>query len=415
MNARRPSRLYRQLAAAGCPTPLLRVAHGEPGAITDDSIRSAVMHHGTSGPDEGLNPSTAEVALTTLLPIRTGKTIGIILAEPAARWIANRTQVHYLDVIDRYWGRIGQQSVEDTDKHQWTTLTAASFTAQLATTRNTHSFVSGRDLAAVIAGIMRPPHLSELVDVQADWWNDKIVGAIENATFQDLFGKYVTDIGIAALQDRRGFVRIYNRAQRKQAALDALETVYPITRSQVLSPTTWTQGNERVENNYVAHYINAAGQQAEHHAVTGASTSAPDNDLDWTHIQFFTDQYRHATTLEFREATLMYWLPSISFDIGALLTSPSAYHRAQAGFLLSLSPGSPVTFSGDWPADLQGVHFATGIDESIEPSGWTLTLNLTPYLHIVGEHTPSVAPLVWSSATHPWSAEARNWNMETAS
>lgn len=410
--SRRPSRLYRQLTKAGCPTPLLQVAHGEPGAITDDTIRSAAMHHGSNGPDDGLNPSTAELGLTSLLSIRTGKTISVRLAEPTARWIANRSNVHYLDVIDRFWGRIGQQTVDDSHRHQWTTLLASSWASQLSRTRHRYSFVSGRILAAVIAEIMRPPHLADYVSVQADWWSDRITSEISSATFNDLFNRYVTDIGVAALQSRGGDIRMVNRDQRKSAALDALTSVYPITRAQALSPMRWTQGNEVVGNNYSARYIDSSGAEAIHYAETGASTRIPDRELDWTHIQFFGTQYLHATTIEFRESTLMYWVPEVSFDIGALLTSPSTYDRAQAGALLALNPGDPVTFSGDWPDAVQGVHFATGIDESITPDGWTVTLKLTPYLHIVGEHSPAVAPVVWRSARYPWKDDPRTWNLE---
>jgi hypothetical protein len=78
--------------------------------------------------------------------------------------------------------------------------------------------------------------------------------------------------------------------------------------------------------------------------------------------------------------------------------------------LLVLEAGSPIYLSGDWHHQLQGIHFAVGITETITGAGWTLNLELAPSYHVVGSISPTVPARVWDSATYAWSAESRTWN-----
>ena len=404
----RPGRLYRTLSKLGIPAPLVSVVASGYGTINDNRIRSIVSHHGTAGPDDGINPSMCEIATTLLTPVLTRNNITVSLLPAAAARIAALTGMTQTLTADRFTGRIGVQNVEDTPKHQLTTYTASSWSAQLPNARNVVSVNDGLFLHNFLIQLLTPSHLEPLLTAVMVPGTDRMHGAV-SGTFRDLFDKYATDIGLAALQSRSGYVRIYTTAERKTAAAAALADFYPLTRSQVLSPSSWTQPSEIVADNMAAVYTNSAGNPVKVTANTGAPATSPEQELDWTHIRFSSTQWKHVTTLELRQSTSRYQLPSVTVDLLALLASNNPYDRRQAGQLLALTPGSPITLSGDWHPDIEGVHFATGIDERLDMNTWELTISLTPYLHIIGEPSPPVQPRTWDSARRPWDSDTRTW------
>lgn len=407
----RPGRLYRTLQRLGIPTPLLTVTASGHGLIRDDQIRSVVTHHGTQGPSEGLHPSTCEISTTLLTSILTGNNIKVELSEPAALRLLALTGASPTLTLARFSGRIGVQDVEDTGRRQMVTLVSSSWSAQLSNSRTVYSAAKGAKLSGVLVGMMTPPHLAPLLTVTAADTGDYLFEAAEGR-FSDLFDKHASDIGISALHWRTGRVQLVARAGRKAAAAAAAGQ-YPLTRSQVLAPSSWSQPSEIVADNMVAIYTNGVGQPVRVTANLGSPLSSPERVLDWQHIQFYSEQWRHIDTLEHRQSPNRYQLPSVTIDLLALLDSGTPYNLRQVGQLLSLNQGDPILLSGDWHPDIEGVNFVTGIDETLNKETWEMTLSLSPYLHVVGEQSPGVQPRIWDSARRAWDTETRRWS-ETA-
>lgn len=408
------SRLYKRLPSV--PKPMFEVNASN--IIRDDhKVESITINHGTTGPDEGVNPSTCEVVLPEQMIVRTRLPLTVRLTARAATEVARLVGHLPAAIRDRFTGRAGRQEIEDApvitskgvDYRKKTTLTAASWSAQLASAKNHRVFPNQYLIGDLIFQIMRPPHLQSRIPVEVPVATPRTHGTAEGK-YSDLIGKYAADIGIMMQQQRSGRVRVLTLPLRKQDALNRLATVYPMTRSHAISPTTWEQPNDAGEERLSARYFDAGGVERVIDADGGAPGTAPLNELDWKHIEFDTNQYLFVNALESRSSTDGYTLPSITIDVLMLMNSPYVHHRYQAGYVMALNPGDTLNLSGDWHPNLRGIQFVTGIKETISADGWTFELNLTPYSHIIGEPSPVVPPRVWESATATWNETPGTWD-----
>lgn len=106
-------------------------------------------------------------------------------------------------------------------------------------------------------------------------------------------------------------------------------------------------------------------------------------------------------------------IPEVTFDLVKLLR-PHAWTPEQlavnarlAVLLLMLEEGGPFHLGSSF-GRYSGVHFATGIKETITPKAWTFTLSLAPREQITGELTE---PRTWNKAPFPWnSSNMTTWS-----
>lgn len=411
---KRPGRLYRKLD--WLPKPIFSVQITNIGAVSDDEIQSVTIHRGKSDNSGGVNPSTVEVALANGKVAAGGDQIGVVMTSAASIALANRftsdpATAAYIG--PRFRGRVGKQSMEDRNNNkQFNTIMGASWSAQLSSAPNVHTNVSGTNIITLLQRILRPDYLASKISVSYSGagdtiWNDAV------GTYSDLIGKFATDIGILIRENRNGSMQILPMPYRRDAALAALPTSSPLSRSQAISPASWTQPNEGPAVEYRLTYRDSTAT-VKTIVTTGdgqVSGTAPVEDVDWTYFRAHTDQWRHIWAQRAVGFDNRFRIETITVDLLYLLSSPKEYHRQQAGYLLRMQVGDPIFLSGDWASALQGVHFAEGITETIDGDTWEMTLSLVRFREITGEEPITPVPArTWDHATYPWNTETRKWD-----
>lgn len=408
----KPSRLYKQLR----PTAELFEFTVDGARLHGDaSIHSMTINRGKQGPGGGVHPSTLEVSTSAFASIRTARSCGARLTTYGAQLVAGLVGADPVKIQDRFAGRIGRQSVEDTGKRQRTTFLAASWTAQLARDQTVYAPASGQAVGSVIQGLMTPPKLGLPVPVTmaAPGQYGTVWEVPTPGRYSDLIGSYTDELGLLVRDTRAGGSQILTHRFRQDRAIEGLTNVVPLTRSQAISPATWEQANDAQPRNYRLSYVNSGN------TITTAIYGNPDDltaeivEVDMSHIRFVdtTQPSMEAYARRARDWVSSYSIPSITIDLLYLLNSPITVHRLQAAKLLSMEVGDPLYFSGDWYTQLRGIQYAEAITESIGPEGWTLQLSLTPSHAAVGEISPPVPARTWESLTGTWDEQTpRTWN-----
>jgi hypothetical protein len=327
--------------------------------------------------------------------------------------MADLVGVNPATVQPRFSGRIGRQTVDDRGTRQTTTLLAASWTAQLARVRKTVTPPVGSNIALVIAELLTSNALPRLGDPTRMGTPDQYgtVHKVQDPQSYSDIGKWTSALGFTVRETRAGGRQILTHAQRWEDAQDGLDTSLPVIRSQALAPAKWQQSAEGIPRNQRLTWGSGNGtNSATWGQVDDPTAVVVDHDL--THARFNNEDQVRAEGARLRalEWETAYDLPSVEIDLLHLITSDRKYDRDQAARLLVLEAGSPIYLSGDWHHQLQGIHFAVGITETITGAGWTLNLELAPSYHVVGSISPTVPARVWDSATYAWSAESRTWN-----
>lgn len=402
----KPGRLYRWLK--DCPKPIFEV-ESDFGIKNDDWITSLKMHHGQDGPEAGLSPSTLEAGLWGPLWPRSGEQMKVRLTAAAASYLASRTGISANNFVNRFAGRVGSQTNTQTAKTVTTTMNAASWTAQLSSLKHTVWLGSGYTIADAIRYLVKVPPIEANYTSYSDFGTfDQLADDIADATLGTL-GTIATDTGIQIRDTRAGGVEVWALPYRKSWAEGRISGVIPLTTSQAISPVTWVQPNEDMPKKVRADWVNANGTPNSRSAG-GTEASAVERH-DWKHTRDLTG----SLDIQFEALLARNWnrtfeVPSITVDMLYLLRSPIAYHRQQAGHLLSLNAGDTVNLSGDWHPYIRGVHVATAFEETITKDEWTITLSLCPWRLIFGGESPNVPARIWDSATYPWNDETRKWN-----
>lgn len=408
---RRPGRLYRSLKPSA---PLFEFSVDDGTVLTDDQLRSITIKRGKTGAGGGVHPSTAEVAIAGFGSVRTGLNCSLKLTGAGAALVADLGRGTAANIAPRFTGRIGRQLVDDTGSSSDTTFLAASWTAQLPGDGTAPAITKGLAVATAITRLMTPPTLPLSAPVRMA--DHAAHGTVylppePGSTYADLIGKYTTDLGILVRETRLGGRQILTHQFRRDRAQFTMAGAPTLTRSQALSPARWEQGNETMPRNHRLLYVNSADELVARTYGDPDSTTTERVDVDMSHIKFADDTQASMEAYARRAAdwTSSYSIPSITIDLLLLLTSPHAMHRAQAGRLLSMEVGDPMFLSEDWHPQLQGIHYAEALNETITPDSWTLELGLVPAHAAIGEISPAVPARTWEAANHPWSADPRTW------
>lgn len=408
MSRIKPLRLTKTLREIGVPFQLIN-AYAAGQTYADETIQSLNISHGGSDAAPGLEPSTCELTVTGARGLHSGEALRVILTNAAANVIAAHTgTVTAAQIQDRYHGRVGRQTVEDRPRTPTTTLSAASWSAQLSKMRSTYNFRADWTIAEALQYLLVHPALPELTFAAAGPW-DVLAEDILEATHSDTIGKLTSEIGVLVRHTRAGQIQAWSLPYRRTLAGNRVGTVWPLTRSQVLVPATWEQPYEDERHRIRVMWINADGTTRTR--MHGGTDYSEIQELDWTHVRAQTDALQiNWSALNRRSEPREFTLPRLEVDLLALLRSENAYHRGQAGNMLALNVGDTVNLAGDWPYLIDGVHIVTGLDEQITGSVWTLTLSLAPYSYVFGGVSPEVPAMVWDSAAYPWDDETRPWN-----
>lgn len=410
---KRPSRLYRRLSAAGIPTPLLRVDVDGFNPMSDDEIRSIVIHRGKAGPSGGVPGSTFEMTVNGYRSSLTGASTSLTLL-PAAS-IAGLTGANPLALTPRYSGRASTFSVHDSGKRrESTTMSATSWSALFGGHSAQFNIPGGTYVADLLTTILQPPHWPippvEYRGSRIPY--GRLVEPIVGKTYSELISAYTTRMDILVRDKHDGTMEILSLPHRSEAALLRMEMDLPLTRSQVLAPAEWRQDMWQNRKNYFVQVSRQDGSYAGLNYGDQSDLTRTEQVIDLTDLWFVEDEHWNmlGSAHRWREYTGAYSLPSSRIDLLHLLTSEHEADRIQAGRLLELEPGDPVFLSGDWWTGIRGIQFAQEITETIGPDGWHLDLALTPYEHVIGDQGPIPPPRVWNSAAWPWDDETRTWS-----
>lgn len=412
----RPGRLRRTLTPIIGSMWAFVLYSGPLGSLSDPEIHTVNIHRGKADRGGGSHPSTLEVAIKGQYSAAVaGNNVRFAMREPAADLLGAYLAVPGSTIAARFVGRLGQSSVEDTGRRFTTTYRAASWIAQMNYSPKYSTPTAGDPLSTVIAGLLNASE--PLRGIKPTFYPpfDLLAATEPPVTYKDGIDKFATDLGTLLRETRNGETHVLPLRNRASAAQSGLASKLPLTRSQALSPATWEQNNERPAQRIEYTITNSTGGKA----VRVAEIANPTGELvetikiDWSYVKVMdvdSAPYREAYARVLSSGTRIYKIPSITVDLLYLIGSTKQYHRDQAGQLLALEAGDPVYFSGDWPAALQGVHFAEGITETINSNEWKLELSLVPYAHAVGDTpTPVVPPKVWDSAGNAWDNETKRW------
>lgn len=419
MKFTRPGRLYRSLPASIGRS--LFAFFSPDTQLYDDEISSVVITRGRDSRGGGLSPSIMEITVPgTVSPAINGSLVRFFMREVPAERLGAIVGKPGAQLSARYQGRAGAVSMDDDGKRYTSTLTASSFTQQMLTSPRTSRPLAGQTIARVLNDAFGTLDGSVIAGIEFGAYGtyDRLtISEPEPMRFSDVISTYAEDLGILIRETRAGQTHAYTSTYRRDQALGPQLSAMPhLTRSQALAPARWDQSNELPGLRINYSVTNAAGAVSVRTAEIATNLGMLETiDVDWSHIngddtlQTFLEAYGRVQERSARH----YRLDSISVDLLHLITSPHSFHREQAGNLLTLEAGDPIFLSGDWPAELQGVHFAQQIKETISGDEWRLDLSLYPIAQVLGTISPPVPARVWDSMRHQWDTEPRTWALTT--
>lgn len=411
----RPSRLWRRL---GATSPLLSVTSDNGLSLDDHGILEITMHRGGSEPMGGVEPHTLEFSRPGRDQVRAGGDIRVELTEYARSLIWSRSPVTTA-IMPRFRGRIGRQTVDDQPTGFTTKYQAASWAAQLGAVTTEHQLITGWNVSTVIRELTSSAALPQL---PAPTFHGRLhdYGYVfdapeEPVTYSSEITKWTSDIGHYVQVRRNGDMNVYNMMERDSIAADGIATNPTLTRSAALSPATWEQAHENFPRNVGVRWATNSGFKG---AIWGPNQDVagwPEDSHGLEYVRWMNDGEQQprllGNALMAQTYEGIYNLPSVTFDMLYLLSSPHQALRDQAAFLLGLEAGQAVYLSQDWNWQLSGVLFAIGIDETITPDSWEITLNLAPSAHVTGVgRTGGIPAQTWDAAGYAWDTETRRWD-----
>lgn len=414
------SRLWRTL---GLEEPLIRVWSQDDLELDDHMIQSISIHRGAAEPAAGPQPHTLEVATTQPLSTRTGYRVYCDITPHGIGKLYALTGASQTGIKRRFYGRIGRQTMDDQGPGKiYSTLQAASWQAQLPNTAVEYNEIGGTGIGDFLVQISRPsgvdlPYMpAAYAPAVTNSYGTIAHYSAEPVTYSDAIQKWCTDLGIYVKTHRDGTDWFVTNEWRTGNMFDALDTMMPLTRSQAISPATWEQPQENIWRTHRVYWTGDDPQPLTYAAGTDVENPRiPEVKYDMIHAAFYSNesQPRSVARAGFHtEHSQGYNIPEITVDLLYLATSDVNYHRTQAKQLLEMEVGDPILLSGDWNEYLRGVHFVSGITETITPDGWEMKLSIAPANKTVGEPSPEVPPRIWESAGTPWTEAGYAWNNE---
>lgn len=403
------SRLYRTLESV--PKPLFDVT-SESFSLNDGNIIEMSVNHGSDSPDTGIQPSTATVKTTRSAWTWAGDDISIRLTDAAAAHIAARVGKPADVIKDRFNGRIGRQTNDDTAKRVMATFECASWSAQLSRITTPFNALANRNVSYVVENLLKPASLGGKIAVSI-WGSSgsQTAIAIPAANASDDLDSLTSEIGYIARDTRSGTVDLISLLTLRSWSLSRVSSEWPLTRGQALTPAVWEQPNELMARRHRAEYIDADGVVQ---AISrGGTLESETVDHDWKHIKFTSLNWDlHFSALVVRDYERGFTLPSIKVDLLMLWKMGTEAMLNTMGSILALNRFDSINLSGDWATQVRGVHIVTGLDETITPQSWTVELSLVPWRYMFGDTTPVVPAREWDSAYLEWDQETKSW--ETA-
>lgn len=424
----KPSRLYRKLK----PTKQLFRVYSDTTndlSLDDDSIRSVVIHRGDSTPGTGPYPHTMEIVSNDFhLGAVSGESILCEMTDYGSSLMADMIGANSAEIQCRFTGRIGKLSTEDRGgigtRGMNTTIMASSAHAQLSLVDKEFTNNANANLGAALQekqqpGGMGQPITSMLPPAAYHGATREQFGKLaETMTFtgyNDAMTKLCSDTGIYAQTRRDGSMYFYAHEYRWDIARGRIDngTAVPIARSQAIGPATWEQPNENLRRSHISMWKRPDGGTITYPLGFDSShPNIPVVEYDMTHVVYENENQpiNHALTQWYIERANHYRITSLRIDLLRLITSRYSYDRLLAKVLIEMEVGTPIYLSADWVGDLEGIHFAVGLEESITPDGWDLTINIANSAEVVGKYGVMPLPRIWEQFGYEWEKETQKWH-----
>ncbi|WP_130449786.1 hypothetical protein [Zhihengliuella halotolerans] len=390
-------------------------------AIYDDEIFEVTITRGKSQRGGGIHPTTLEISTNGNRPIDVqGHNCRFFIRDAIApTFAAALGHGDWENMWLRFQGRAGTTEIED-NPHGIPFITnfqAASWIGQLAYSGKGHVASAGDSVRDVLIGLAGADNGLRGLDI-AYRGNFPNVSPEGNGFYicKDDLMKWSGDLGYWFRENRDGTTDVINPQWRNARALDDLDLMLPLTRSQAISPATIRLNNEFPAAKIVTQLYSPTNQTTWAYEVNDDTRLKETIDQDWNHVEYVGDWSGNALQREIIgkafETSNHYWtMPTLTVDL-LMLMQGNDPHKRQAAQLLELEAAHPIYFTQDWPSHLRGIHFAEQIVERITPDSWTMELLLLPYSHVTGEkYQVAVAPKTWDSAgTNQWNNDTRTWN-----
>lgn len=401
--------------------------------MTDHDLKAITINRGAAGAVFGEQDHTMEINSAVVRGVRTDYPIRCQLTNYGAQHLADRLGGDPAAFQDRFYGRIGRQVVDDAggigvEGGKWeTSIYASKWQSQLRNLQRVGWQNNGEPVMSLFEQFIfrqynNLPHMPNPI-FPSDSWD---YGTMKNdydyeqqqITYGDFSTKYFDDLGYYVQNTRAGADQVLTIERRWSLAQYRLDKMLPLTRAQVLAPSQWEQPNEDRPRNHTVIYQLVGNSEWQRRTI-GPDPDDPRIELAEHDVSYvgWPTLYQPTQMLAARYAqertNTGYSLPSVEIDLLRLIDSDSEADRTQARQLLELEMGDPIYLSNDWANQIRGIHYATGITESISADGWNMTLSLVPTNVVVGEWSPDVTPQSWDSAREFWDEETRAWNQAT--
>jgi len=422
----KPGKLHRKLSVDGSP-----IFEAVAGSLTfgDDAITSINISRGNADASPDVSPSTVDLAVVGAQSVDRNAVLSVRLTDAAASRFAFGG-IAANEIADRFNGRRGGLNVEDVAwkagkvEKFYTQISGASWTSLLRNAARTTSPEAGANVASALVWAWDHPDLSgkqPLAWAPLDTF-DTTYAKEWGLTFSDISTKFGTDMGTLFQHRRDGSVRILSIGYRRQMLFDRLETEWPVTRSQAISPATWSTQIESASVQY--HMIRrlpsgALYEQDWPTPVGSTIVLLKREDIDVSQVlpTGIYETYRLlANSLNHQSNSSRLEIEAIKFDMIHLLSSSKIVDRTIAAQLLKLEAGDPLFLSGDWPEAVRGPYYANQINESIGPNSWEISIDVFHAKDVVGmfdNETPEIPGKVWDSLVSEWNVTPGSWNSYT--
>lgn len=421
------SRLWRKL---GLTQPLVRVWTEVDSSfeMNDRDIKSITITRGSAGSTTGLQEHTMEVNTVANRPSRTDRPLHCDLTTYGANRIQQLTGQSASTIKQRYYGRLGKQVINDGgggwNVNNWhTDFYCSKWQSQLENSDRLGNQIDQNEVHYLMNHFMNPGLDTDLDYMPAPEFLSptNTYGIMNNSyelgeakiPYSEFASKYLNDPGYYVQNKRSGADRVLTMKYRWTLANNRLASWMPLTRSHVLSPTKWEQPNEDRPRNHVVLWRKPEGIWKYVVGPNPDDVRIPTVEHDLSYIKYYDDwNPKHLAAAGYGQERFDsgYRLPSMQIDLLRLLDTNEPSRLKQAAQLLYMEMGDPVYLSGDWYPSLTGIHFASGIKETITPDRWDIELSLDPAIAVVGEWARETVPAqTWESALYPWDDATYPW------
>lgn len=403
------SLLWRNLGWDRVRGPLFWVGLDAHEVLTDDHLTSVTIRRGSDDPSSHA-PSTASLTSITRVDFSTDS-LSIDLSDAGAAWLASRTYTAPGPIQRRFYGRRGATTAHDHGRGGWRTtdLTAASWDSVLTRSPSVWTPAAGQSYHTAISALCAPswaPAVKVVLSAPggADTWHQ----AGQPITADDLLSKLSDRLHLfAPLRSGRLTIRTLPSWLARAAEVSVW---WPLSRSHVLSPITWSQPAD-MRKEYRLALRTPTGTTEIITSPTGTPTGTVQlDDKDWTDMVARSEHWRRIYGLRAMTHMNRWSIPRVRVRLDKLIGDPRENHRRAAGRLLLFEVGDAINLAGDWPSLLRGQAYIASINEQITHAGWVMELGLIPWRWINGENTSTPLPRTWDQAVGTWDTTTTKWS-----